>query len=463
MKLKTKLTAFCIIIMVIAVAVSCALILKFNWDNALDDVTQTALADISGFCDSFFYSAGNNHSYEGIVQRSFVLNCFSGIPGSHEYTLLHDGEYLRNNAGFSAEALLETTYSTDRSNSIRYGAARAGGSYYFIANKGLTLSGEEYSVSLVRDITPLASSIQSLGLKCVTASFAIIAVSAFLMWFIVRLSIKPIDKLKKGAHELAGGHYEKRITLKGKDELSELADDFNRMAGAVEANIHELHEKNERQQTFISDLSHELKTPVTSILLCAETLIGRKLSQEAVNSMLERIYGQGKWLEQLSQKLMTLLMLQEEIPMKEESVAGLLEAVRESTVDALREKDIELITECSIGVLPMDFDLMRSALVNLVENARKASKAGQQVKLLAHDNMIEVIDQGMGIPREEIPRITEPFYMVDRSRSKKAGGSGLGLALVKRIAEAHGAELDIESVLGKGTIVRLIFNGAKNS
>ena len=100
---------------------------------------------------------------------------------------------------------------------------------------------------------------------------------------------------------------------------------------------------------------------------------------------------------------------------------------------------------------------MLSALVNLVENARRASSPGESILLFAHNNSIEVIDHGKGIPKEEIPRITEPFYMVDRSRSKLNGGSGLGLALVQKIAEAHGAHLLIESAENTGTTIRFVF------
>ena len=105
----------------------------------------------------------------------------------------------------------------------------------------------------------------------------------------------------------------------------------------------------------------------------------------------------------------------------------------------------------------MDFDLMASALFNLIDNARKASNPGAVIRLYAHDNVIEVKDYGKGIPADEIAHITEPFYMVDRSRNKKYGGTGLGLAIVKRIIEVHGAQMKIISELGQGTTVMLIF------
>ena len=100
---------------------------------------------------------------------------------------------------------------------------------------------------------------------------------------------------------------------------------------------------------------------------------------------------------------------------------------------------------------------MLSLLVNLADNAAKASAAGQTVTIRAYDRTVEVVDQGIGIPAEELPRVIEPFYMVDKSRSRKLGGSGLGLALANRIAKAHGARMVIESTPGSGTAIKVIF------
>ncbi|NLB43019.1 MAG: two-component sensor histidine kinase, partial [Clostridiales bacterium] len=96
-------------------------------------------------------------------------------------------------------------------------------------------------------------------------------------------------------------------------------------------------------------------------------------------------------------------------------------------------------------------------LINLIDNASKASEAGQPIFLRARGKVIKVIDSGKGISKDEIPHATDPFYMADPSRSKAKGGSGLGLTLVKRIADAHNAQLIIESEVGLGTTVRLIF------
>ena len=110
----------------------------------------------------------------------------------------------------------------------------------------------------------------------------------------------------------------------------------------------------------------------------------------------------------------------------------------------------------------MDMDLMRSALVNLIENSRRASNAVSVIELLAYDNLIEVKDHGSGIPQADVARVTEPFYMVDKSRSKKNGGIGLGLALVKRIVETHGITMEISSKINTGTSVKLIWDNIDN-
>jgi two-component system phosphate regulon sensor histidine kinase PhoR len=158
--------------------------------------------------------------------------------------------------------------------------------------------------------------------------------------------------------------------------------------------------------------------------------------------------------------------MEEKLEVHPVKVQGLFEDVYESTAEILLARKTPLVIECDIDALKFDYDLMKSLLINLIDNASKASESGQGIKLRAYSinteyrgvfHTIEVSDCGRGIPKDEIDRITDAFYMVDRSRSKKLGGSGLGLALVKRITEAHHAKLVIESELSVGTTVKVIF------
>lgn len=461
MKLRVKLTIISISLIVAAVSACCFIILSFTQQKVLNDVIFEGLTDYKNFYYSFEVAAAAESHDSKIVQRSFLINRFQSITGAKEFTLRSKDDILCNNTGIDAKSIIadgsQFDINSNNAEKGRYKAISVSGQDYLIVYCTMLIHKDTYSISLVRDISDATQSVKILAVQCIVASILVIVLAAAVIWAIIFRAFKPVGKLQKGASELAQGHYENRIPITGKDELSALAADFNSMAGAIEAHIETLHETAERQQAFINGLSHELKTPVTSIMLNSETLLNRKVSEKDMNRSLERIYDQSKWLEKLSGKLMTLVMLQGEINIKPESMPYLFDVVRDTVLEAMKEKNLEFVTDCRIKELPMDFDLMRSALVNLVDNARKASGSGQTVEMRAYGNVIEVADHGRGIPKEEIARITEPFYMVDRSRSKKSGGAGLGLAIVKRIVEAHGAQLIIESIPGKGTTIRLIF------
>ena len=463
MKLRVKLTVFSIALITLAIAVCCALILRFAQKREKQDITEAGIADYRSFYFSLSDALSPDLPAQDDIKRSYLVNAFRSIDGFDAFTLSKGDDAISNNVGFQVESLLQDDPSATTTGDlpIRYKTVRVNGKDYFIAHATLSAGSERYNLALARDISNIVDSLRALAAQCIAVGTMVTVLAAFAMWLIVHQSLRPIQTLKDGAAKLAQGKYENRIPIAGKDELSELAADFNSMAKAIESNIDQLNEKNVRQQAFINDLTHELKTPITSILLCTETLLGRKVSPETANRSLERIYDQGKWIESLSQKLITLVMLQGEIALQPESVPELLAAVAETTANARNESNIELRIDCSMDCLPMDFDLLRSALVNLVENARKASNGGQTIQLSAHGNEICVSDHGRGIPQEELTRVTEPFYMIDRSRNKKHGGMGLGLALVKQIAGAHGAALSIDSVLGEGTTVKLTFLSPK--
>ena len=157
--------------------------------------------------------------------------------------------------------------------------------------------------------------------------------------------------------------------------------------------------------------------------------------------------------------MMRLMQLDktESLQMAEIGCAKLLDAVAATCKPIAEKKNIRLQIEKSSGSISGDFDLLHDALCNLTENAIKASTAGQTVTLTAENGRITVKDEGCGIPQDEIKNLTEPFYMVDKSRSRSEGGAGLGLSIVKQIMQLHCAEMEIESEIGKGTIMTLHF------
>ena len=223
--------------------------------------------------------------------------------------------------------------------------------------------------------------------------------------------------------------------------------------------MEELETVSERRRQLLGSLTHELKTPMTSIIGYSDTLLHVKISEEQQKKALEHINSECRRLERLSGKMMTLIGLYDEDRIHKEPypVDRLVREVADLERYLMQDSQMELLAFSESWECEMDVDLMESLLVNLLDNAIKASKPGSVIELHGEKGCIWVRDFGKGIPKEEIPRSTEAFYMVDKSRSRKAGGIGMGLALCQKIAEIHRANLVIESVVGQGTKISVVF------
>lgn len=227
--------------------------------------------------------------------------------------------------------------------------------------------------------------------------------------------------------------------------------------------MEKLQEVAEKQELLMGALSHEMRTPLTSIIGYSDTLRHVKLKDEQKDRALEHINREGKRLEALSGKMLQMLGLYQNhaIQMEMTMAGDLLNHVIDMEKEQAEKKAVHLKMECEAFSMKMDPALMESLLINLIDNALKATDAGGSIWVKAYEKagkkIFEVSDTGMGIPEEELGKITDAFYMVDKSRSRKEGGSGLGLALCVKVAEIHGGCLKIESRQREGTTVRAIF------
>ena len=218
-----------------------------------------------------------------------------------------------------------------------------------------------------------------------------------------------------------------------------------------------LQELNARQSRFVADLTHELKTPLTSMIGYADLLRGGELPPEKQRRAADAIYHESTRLESLSQQLLSLQDLrQEALTLTAVPVAAAFEDVARSLPDC----PVTLEKTCpEDAAVRADRVLLADLLRNLVLNAAHASAPGSTVTLRclpAEDRWrLEVADTGCGIPPEALPHLTEPFYRVDKARARANGGSGVGLALCADIAAAFGAKLEFTSTVGEGTTVAL--------
>lgn len=293
----------------------------------------------------------------------------------------------------------------------------------------------------------------------------IVAVSGGALYLLSTWLTRPIRNLGEVTAQLAQGDYTPRAEVVGSDEISELSENFNRMADAIEKNVQDLEDAARRQEDFTASFVHELKTPLTSIIGYADMLRSRNLEEEKRFKAASYIFSEGKRLENLSLSLMSLMVVgHSAAEIRPVQMRSLCEDVERIAGPSMTAKGLTLAVQADSGVLQGDSALLRTLLLNLLDNARKASAPGGTVTL-SGENMpggyrLRVADQGRGIPRAELSKITEAFYMVDKSRSRAEGGAGLGLALCKEIARFHHGELRFESEEGRGTVVEAVLGGA---
>lgn len=284
---------------------------------------------------------------------------------------------------------------------------------------------------------------------------AVLAAGAAVTAVLARRMTRPLRTLTTASAEIADGDYARRTGLHTGDEIETLSSSFDKMADAVQEKITALQADVRQREDFMGAFAHELKTPMTSIIGYADMLRTIQASPAEQYEAAGAIYHEGRRLEALSGKLLALLGLGEEtITLQPTALAALWPRLQAAC------PGVPLQLPACDAAVQADADLLLDLLCNLVGNAVKASEPGQPVEVRAADNgdtvTLTVADHGCGIPQSEISRVTEPFYMVDKSRARKQGGSGLGLALCKRIAEVHGSDLYIESTPGEGTRVSVI-------
>ncbi len=459
MKLWQKTSLVCIAVLLVIVF-ACSTVFIIHSKNSILDLTYSYAKDkqkslASSFSEMASYYLMEDDSWK--VETSLVNYCFSRFADSSS-VLMRGKESLYSCVSIDPRTLLTLSESEY---DVRIVERKIAGRNILIVGSLVIVKNTPYAIYVVEDISTTYNSIISLTWTFAAVSLAGILIGASCIALIMHHSIRPLAALAKTARQIAKGDYSMRADVHTGDEIGALAEDFNLRAEAVEMRIAELTETAQRQMLFIGGVTHEFKTPLTALLLHSRMLRCANMTEEEKNSSLAHIENQCKWLERLVQTLLRIITLDCEIERRPCEVDILFEGVRQNTQKSLADRNVILIINSNGGTLNCNADLIQSLLINLVDNAAKAYDADasdKRVLLNFADDTIEVRDFGRGIPTEAMERIFDPFYMVDKSRSKKSGGSGLGLTLVKSIADAHGANLTVKSDVGKGTTIYLHFS-----
>lgn len=333
---------------------------------------------------------------------------------------------------------------------------------YIIVSGRLPVPYDAYVLVYTEDTTEAIRSWNRLKNMLFLAGSVLSVLFAFGLLIVLNRIFRPLQQISQTSRSIASGSYETRLPVSGHDELAEMAQSFNYMAGEIQRQMMELKDAADQKQQFIDNFAHELRTPLTAIYGYAEYVQKAVLSEDDRLSALNYIMSESRRLQTIAFQLMELANLQnDQITCEELEVTGLFETVRQTLSGKLAGKGVKMEFSSEIETIHGDACLMESLLINLIDNSIKACGKDGHIILSAiregGKKTVRVQDNGKGMPPEVLSHITEPFYRGEKSRSRGDGGAGLGLAICKQIVARQGAELSFTSRLGEGTTAKVSF------
>ncbi len=368
-----------------------------------------------------------------------------------------DGEKLYSSFSPADEKIMELDPPKDGRRSF---VIRQSGEHSVLFVSGwMSIAGQLYRLDYENDVTDMVAGQQTLATQIALWFSAGMILLAIGLYVLIRHALRPLAQLGTQAKALARGNYDPRIAVARRDEIGQLALEFNHMADAVQSHMELLRREVKERETLIASLAHELKTPLTSIMGYASLLENYELEQAEKQKALRLIHSESKRLDDMSKKLLNLFRLGNGRVVRKEQVrvAQLLEHLDMISKLSLAGKGQSLVMKSVVETALVDEELLYVLLNNLVENASKASGYHETIFLSVYAEgefvVFCVSDKGCGIPAEHVSDVFQPFFVLDTARNRKYSGHGLGLSLCKAIAEAHGGSISIVSSLGKGTSV----------
>lgn len=332
---------------------------------------------------------------------------------------------------------------------------------YIFVSSNIILKNRQYIFSCAKNIQSLYDENFSQILFLLKMNIVITIILVGMTYISSKYLMRPIKALIESSTEISKGSFENQIEVVTSDELGILTKNFNKMSNSLKINFLKMQEMINERERFIRNFTHEIKTPLTSIIGYSDFLRRIEYDQKNFSKSLEYIYNEGKRLELLRSKMMDLILSENN---KAELELGSIKEKIEIAIDSMRlvlkEKDIQIEIIGFDFEIKMEKNLFVTMITNIIDNSIRASDNHSKivVKLIKNERKIEIIDYGIGIERSKLAKIKEPFFVGDASRKKKDnGGFGLGLSIVEQIVRIHFAEIEIESEINKGTSIRILF------
>ncbi|AJD90767.1 histidine kinase [Jeotgalibacillus malaysiensis] len=446
MKLQNKIHlftsgVFAILLLLISISIY-VIFSNLTYSSELNSAELNAANTASGMISS-----------AGIIPEGDLLRSFGPLDGATSI-LREDGTSLGTVTSVGQSALNNTEnifYNNQQAEIVDL----EGGKYTFVSIPMIWTDGAVVNLQTYESIEPAVSNLQILR-----NTLALVTVLALIPVFISgrilgNLIMGPIRSMTGTMREIRKSGEFKRIPLeeKSKDELYQMGDSFNHMMNLLETNY-------EKQEQFVANASHELKTPLTVIESYADLIKRRGTDNpEVVAESVEAIHSEAIRMKDLTQQLLLLAKHGEQwnLSMETFNLKPLVEESAEAFKNAYN-RDIVIRGEGPITA-NADKQKLKQLIYILIDNAIKYSEQEIIVALTKDGSTgkIMVEDKGIGIPESDLPKVFDRFYRVDKARTRKSGGSGLGLSLAKELSEALEMKLTLESIEGKGTTATIHF------
>ena len=296
-----------------------------------------------------------------------------------------------------------------------------------------------------------------------------LVITSLVTYLFSRNIMKRMKKIDQAIDEFELGHLKIRIDEQNKDEIGKLAYSFNDMADKIEQQVKEQQDYEEKRKQLISNISHDLRTPLASVVGYSELLLDIHDGRQEDKRYIEIIHRKALYMEKLLGELLEFSRLENGTMKVQLNQGDIVECIREILIEylpSIDEQNVELILELEENPIKIwfDQDKIERVIRNLIENAFKYGMDKKKLRIAAYKKknqaIIEIEDFGEGMDEETLRHIFERFYRGDKGRSTKSGGMGLGLSIAQEIIRRHGGSLEIISEINKGTkaIIQLPIN-----
>ncbi|MCT1902841.1 HAMP domain-containing histidine kinase [Oceanobacillus sojae] len=442
MTLRKKIILFSSVFMFLAIVIShTAIYFLFNRTASNGEIDQLSVQT-----DAFVAAVSQSNSTSTETMRDLLT---AYLPANGIIRIIDEtgNNVVRPQTKSSQYASLEANYTT--SETSRIVQDDAGSNYAIIEKPIIWENGDIVTVHVANKLVYLDETMRTLTYVLLFSSAVILIPTIIASIVLSRFLLTPIQKLKDTMQRNIHNKNWQKIDVekRSRDEIYEMEITFNEMIDSLKENF-------EKQEAFVSNASHELKTPIQIIKSYAQ-LIERqgKKRPELLDESVGAIDSEADRMQNLVEQLLLLAKHQNENKKQEVNVREIVEQVIQTIQNAYPERRIQLDAENGNYEIHGNIDQLKQIPYILIENALKYSEEDVLVSMYsdAGKSFIQFKDFGEGIGKEEQEKIFDRFYRVDRARNRETGGTGLGLAIAKEIIETHGGNITVESEEGKGS------------